>query len=128
MYFIAGTPPPSLRRRSSTDTSGEVIKYGENEISWDAATSFGGGQSQPQTYGSAEGHFFSFVAKLVVFDLSKKTWDALDAIDTKIDDLIFCDKSNATIHRKIPKYIGKYQNSQYFMLHNVAKIYSSRNT
>ena len=70
IHLISGTPPPSLRRRSSTDTSGEVINYGENEISWDAATGFGG-QSQPQTYGGAEGHFFSLVTKLV-FDLSKK--------------------------------------------------------
>ena len=57
IHLISGTPPPSLRRRSSTDTSGEVINYGENEISWDAATGFGG-QSQPQTYAAAEGHFF----------------------------------------------------------------------
>ena len=72
IHLISGTPPPSLRRRSSTDTSGEVINYGENEISWDASTGFGG-QSQPQTYSAAEGHFFSLVTKLV-FDLSKKSY------------------------------------------------------
>ena len=63
IHLISGTPPPSLRRRSSTDTSGEVINYGENEISWDASTGFGG-QSQPQTYSAAEGHFFFFGDKV----------------------------------------------------------------
>ena len=40
IFFIA-TPPPHLRRRSSTDTSGEVLNYGENEIIWDTSSGSG---------------------------------------------------------------------------------------
>ena len=35
-FHFSATPPPTARRRSSTDNSGEVIKYGENEITWDS--------------------------------------------------------------------------------------------
>ena len=109
IHLISGTPPPSLRRRSSTDTSGEVINYGENEISWDAATGFGG-QSQPQTYGGAEGHFFSLVTKLV-FDLSKKSYASFwcNWHQNRWLDFLLKVKCNDT-----------YQNNQYFLLHNVA--------